>query len=152
MKIKIRDLNKKKFIMTFVMFIILHFNLDYLNMSYKEMTSKYGYWLVGLNIFLNLLMSTLASFMFVLSDYVMTVKGIKTKGDQMSFVSIFFGILTYSCTPCVISFLAVLGISFSVAALPFAGLPYKLISLLLIVIGLLILRRELNRKTCKLEL
>lgn len=152
MKIRIRDLNKKKFIMIFILFNILYFNLDYLNMGYKVMAEKFGYWLVIINICLNVLMSFLSSGMFTLSDYVLKVKGIKTKGDNMSFISIIFGVLTYSCTPCVISFLALFGISFSVIALPFAGLPYKLISLLLIILGIFILLRELNRKSCKVNL
>ena len=150
MNIKIRDLDKKKFIGTFILFCILYFNLDYLNMKYSEMALKHGYWLVILNVFLNILMATMSSFMIVLSDYVLKVKGIKTMGDNMSFASILFGILTYSCTPCVISFLAVLGISFSVAALPFGGLPYKFVSLLLILVGIFILLRELKRKSCKM--
>ncbi len=65
----------------------------------------------------------------------------------MGILSVIFGIFTYGCTPpCVISFLAVFGISFSVIALPFAGLPYKLISLALLFLGVFILKKRTRKK------
>lgn len=115
------------------------------------MIKEFGLWLVLVNVILNLIMSALSSYMVVLSDKVLNEKGIKTKGDSMSIISILFGILTYGCTPCVISFLAVFGISFSVIALPFAGLPYKFISLALILLGIWILNRELKRNNCSVK-
>ncbi|NLJ95190.1 MAG: hypothetical protein GX326_06860, partial [Clostridiaceae bacterium] len=128
-----------------------YFVIDYLNLPYGEMIRQHGLWLVIINVLLNLIMAGLASFMAVLSDHALNEKGIKTKGENMSFVSVLFGILTYGCTPCVISFFAVFGISFSVIALPFAGLPYKIISLLLILTGIWLLFRELKRKECKVK-
>lgn len=150
--IKLKDLNKKYFVIYFILFAILYFTIDNLNMGYSIMASEFGYWLVGVNIILNIVMAVMSSYMVTLSEYALKEKGIKTKGDNMSFVSIIFGILTYGCTPCVISFLAVFGISFSVVALPFAGLPYKFISLILISLGIFILIRELKRKSCIVKL
>ena len=149
--IKIRDLNKKYLIISFSILSIIYFMIDNLNLSYGEMADQYGAWLVVVNVLLNLVMAGLSAVMLVLSDYVLKEKNIKTRGDNMGILSILFGILTYGCTPCVISFLAVFGISFSVIALPFAGLPYKLISLALIILGIFILNRELNRKSCKIS-
>ncbi|MDO4604930.1 MAG: hypothetical protein Q4B23_03005 [Helcococcus sp.] len=148
---KIKELNKKYFFISFVLFSMLYFILDYLNMGYSEMAKSHGFWLVLINILLNFIMAGMSAFMISLSEYVFKEKGIKTKGDNLSFLSIIFGILTYGCTPCVISFLAVFGISFSVVALPYQGLPYKLISLLLLAIGIFIMFRELKRKNCKLS-
>lgn len=147
--IRLKDLNKKYLAIYFIFFAIIYFVVDSLNLSYSEMANQHGLWLVITNVILNLLMAGLSSFMISLSDYVLTEKKIKTKGDKAGFLSIIFGIFTYGCTPCVISFLAIFGISFSVVALPFAGLPYKLISLGLLVFGIFILRRELRRNSCE---
>lgn len=148
---KIKDLNRKYFLISFVLFSILYFTLDYLNMGYSQMASEHGLWLVGVNILLNIVMASMSAFMISLSEHVLKEKGIKTKGDNISFLSVIFGILTYGCTPCVISFLSVFGISFSVAALPYQGLPYKLISLVLLALGIFIMFRELKRKSCKVS-
>lgn len=149
--IKIKDLKKSGLLIFFAFFVLIYFMIDHLNLPYGEMSRQHGHWLVIVNILLNLVMAGLASFMVVLSEHALREKGIKTKGDSFSLVSIVFGVLTYGCTPCVISFLAVFGISFSVVALPWAGLPYKLISLLLIILGIWILSRELKRKQCPIS-
>lgn len=149
--VKYSELNKKHLVIMFAFFVFLYFTLDKLNMSYPEMRSRFGLWLVVLNMVLNLVMSSMSAFMIILSEHVLEEKHIKTKGDTMSFISILFGILTYGCTPCVISFFAVFGISFSVVALPLAGLPYKLVSLFLLGLGIGILFKELERKSCKIN-
>jgi hypothetical protein len=51
----------------------------------------------------------------------------------------------------VIAFFASIGIAFSVIALPLAGLPYKFISLILILIGLFWIRKEID-KPCKVKI
>lgn len=149
--INLKDIKKGKWIGLFLVFSVIYFMIDNLNLNYNEMIKEFGLWLVLVNVILNLIMSALSSYMVVLSDKVLNEKGIKTKGDSMSIISILFGILTYGCTPCVISFLAVFGISFSVIALPFAGLPYKFISLALILLGIWILNRELKRNNCSVK-
>lgn len=149
--IKIADLNKKLLLIGFAVFSFVYFTLDHLNLSYSKMADQFGIWLVLLNILLNLVMAGISAFMLVLSDHVLKEKNIKTRGDNMGILSIIVGILTYGCTPCVISFLAVFGISFSVMALPFAGLPYKLLSLALLILGVFILKKELERKSCKIS-
>ena len=149
--IRIKEINKKIWIGYGLVFILVYSMIDGLNMSYGEMAAEFGGWLVITNIVLNIVMGVMAGFMIALSDYVLKFKGIKTKGDNMSFLSVLFGIFTYGCTPCVISFLAVFGINFSVLALPFAGLPYKLISLALMGLGIWILARELKRKQCDIR-
>ena len=50
-----------------------------------------------------------------------------------------------------ISLFATLGITFSVMVLPLAGLPYKLISLVLIVIGIVWARTDLKRNSCEVN-
>ena len=68
----------------------------------------------------------------------------------MTSFSVLFGILTYGCTSCVIAFLSVIGITFAVAVLPLAGLPYKLISLGLLIVGFVWLIKEIKTSKCKI--
>lgn len=134
----------------FLFFIIIYTMLDGFNMSYAQMQSEYGGYLVILNISLNIIMAGLTSLLLSLSTANVVLKGKDTKGSNLGFLSVLFGVLTYGCTSCVIAFFASIGIAFSVIALPLAGLPYKLISLLLISIGLWWTRREINTGVCKI--
>jgi hypothetical protein len=95
-------------------------------------------------------MAVLSMGMIGLTSAQFDFSGKESKGSNLSFASVLFGILTYGCTPCVISFFAAIGISFSVAVLPFAGLPYKFISLAFIIIGFVSILWSVHRTTCKL--
>src|SRR5690606_3373026 len=125
-------------------FLIIYLVVDSLNMSYQEMTLTYGTYLVVINIVLNIVMSLLSALIMNLSTAMAELKGKEGKATNFGFFSVLFGILTYGCTSCVIAFFAAVGITFSVIVLPLAGLPYKLISLLLIVIGLFWISKELK--------
>ena len=135
----------------FTFFMIIYFIIDYLNMPYDEMAKTYSLGLVFLNVFLNLLMSFLSALLFNVTTVMGKLKLGKTNGENLGFISILFGILTYGCTSCVIAFLGAIGISFSVIALPMAGLPYKLISVMLIVIGFLWVMYEVKKGVCKIK-
>ena len=77
--------------------------------------------------------------------------GKEVKGSNVSIFAVLFGMLTYGCTPCVISFFAAIGISFTVITLPWAGLPYKLISLLILIFGLWFSNKQ-QKKFCEVKL
>lgn len=130
-------------------FMIIYTMLDGFNMSYDQMRETYGSGLVITNISLNFIMAFLTALLLNMSTANAALKGGKdTKGTNLGFISVLFGVLTYGCTPCVIAFFGSLGIAFSVIALPFAGLPYKLISLGLIILGLIWTRHEIKTSTC----
>jgi len=135
----------------FGVFMGLYAVVDYNNLSYPLMAQRYGLWLVGVNLALNALMALLSSGMLLLSTANAELKGKESVGSNLSFVSVLFGILTYGCTPCVIAFFSAIGIAFSVAVLPFAGLPYKFISLALLVGGLLWTLHEVKHGSCKVR-
>jgi hypothetical protein len=135
----------------FAFFMIIYTMIDGFNLSYSAMIQQYGFYLVVVNIFLNLTMALLSALLLNLSTAMAALKGKESTGSNLSFVSVLFGILTYGCTPCVIAFFASVGIAFSVIALPLAGLPYKLISLLLIIIGILWTMREIKYGQCKVK-
>ncbi len=134
----------------FALFSLIYFIVDSLNMSYGEMRETYGLFLVIFNIILNVVMSFLSALLMNLSTAMVELKGKEGKASSFGFFSVLFGILTYGCTSCVIAFFSAVGIAFSVVALPLAGLPYKLISLVLIVIGLVWIRYEINHASCKI--
>jgi hypothetical protein len=152
----IKNLTKKKYIIQatlfFIVFMVIYTIIDSLNMSYVEMLETYGLYLVIINILLNIIMSALSAFLMHLSTSMVELKASADKGSTLGFISILFGILTYGCTSCVIAFFASIGIAFSVIALPLAGLPYKLISLLLIAAGIFFVRYELEHSKCKVKL
>ena len=115
------------------------------------MAEQFGMVLVLVNISLNILMASLSALLLSLSTIMAQLKGKESMSSNLSFVSVLFGVLTYGCTPCVIAFFSSIGIAFSVIALPFAGLPYKFISLGLIVIGLIWTYYEIEHGKCKVK-
>jgi hypothetical protein len=135
----------------FAFFMVIYTMIDGFNLSYPAMQEQYGSYLVAINILLNFTMALLSALLLNLSTAMAALKGKDSKGSNLSFVSVLFGILTYGCTPCVIAFFASVGIAFSVIALPLAGLPYKLISLMLIIIGILWTIREIKFGQCKVN-
>lgn len=147
-------LTKKSLIQSslfFLIFMVIYTLIDRNNMRYIEMSQNYGNFLVYTNILLNITMSFLSALLLTLSTIMANLKGKEANGSNLSFVSVLFGILTYGCTPCVIAFFGSIGIAFSVTILPLAGLPYKLISLGLIVIGLIWTYYEIEHGKCKVK-
>jgi hypothetical protein len=134
----------------FTVFLVLYFLIDHLNLPYPEMVDIYGPFLVAVNVLLNIVMSTAGAVLMALSGINLELRGKEGKGSNLGFLSVFFGMLTYGCTSCVISFFAAIGIAFSVVALPLAGLPYKLISLILVSIGLLWMIWEIKTGKCRI--
>ncbi len=135
----------------FLVFLFLYSILDHLNMPYPEMIAEFGFFLVLGNIVLNIVMSLLSAALLNLSYGLVKLTGKEGKGSFLSFVSVIFGMLTYGCTPCVITFLSMIGISFFVIVLPLAGLPYKFVSLGLLVLGGLWLIYEIKHVKCKIK-
>ena len=148
---QLKKKNMIQLLFFFTFFMIIYFIIDYLNMPYDQMVKTYSVSLVVLNVFLNFLMSFLSALLFNVTTVMGKLKLGKTNGENLGFISILFGILTYGCTSCVIAFLGAIGISFSVIALPMAGLPYKLISVMLIVIGFLWVMYEVKKGVCKIK-
>lgn len=146
---------EKKFIVrgliVFTLFIGLYTMLDFLNIGYSEMITDYGFYLVVINIIVNLMMATLSAFMWNISSGLVELTGKEGKGSFASGFAYLFGLLTYGCTPCVIALFSTIGLTFSVAVLPLAGLPYKFIAFGLLILGLLWLIYESNHVKCKVK-
>ncbi|MDD4184859.1 MAG: hypothetical protein WC251_03240 [Candidatus Izemoplasmatales bacterium] len=136
-------------IIVWITFFIIYYLLDYLNGGYRLMVENYGMALVILNIFINVVMTSASAFMMSLSTAYVKLSGKEGKGTFFGSIAVFFGMLTYGCTSCVVAFFATIGITFSVAVLPLAGLPYKLIALVLVLVGMIWLIYEVKRGKCR---
>lgn len=145
MALILSNLKQKKYLIQAIIFfsliLVIYFVLDYLNMGYSSMIKEYGLYLVIINIALNITMALISSILLVTSELLVN----KSKSSNLSFVAIIFGMFTYGCTTCLILFLSNIGIIFTVIALPLAGLPYKLISVGLILLGLFLTTRQIKR-------
>lgn len=139
-------------IIFFILFMVIYTVVDGLNMSYDLMAIEYSPLLVGVNIAINVILSLGSAMLMNLSTAMVVLKGKEGKASTFGSISVLFGILTYGCTSCVIAFFASIGIAFSVVALPLAGLPYKLISIVLVLIGLIWMYREIEHGVCKVNL
>ena len=146
---------EKKFIIqglvVFVIFMGLYTLLDFLNIGYGGMLEQYGILLVIGNILINIIMAFISAFMWNISTGLVKLTGKEGKGSLVSGAAVIFGMLTYGCTPCVIAFFSTIGITFAVAVLPLAGLPYKLLALILLVLGFFWLKYEANHVKCKIK-
>jgi fatty acid desaturase len=129
----------------------MYFVLDSLNIGYEEMLNTYGVYLVVINILLNLIMAFTSAFMWNVSTALVKLTGKEGKGSFFSGFAYIFGMFTYGCTPCVIALFSTIGLTFSVAILPLAGLPYKFIALTLLIFGFVWLRYEANHVKCKVK-
>lgn len=145
---------EKKYIIMFIVYMAffstVYFMLDYLSGGYKPMIEDHGYYLVIINIILNLLMASSSALMFNLStaQHSLTKKGERT--GYLSFLSVVLGFFTYGCTSCIVTFLGVIGISFSVYLLPLKNLPYKLLGLVILIISIFVQRYLINNTKCKI--
>jgi hypothetical protein len=135
----------------FSVFVVMYTLIDVNNLPYTQMMVRYGTYLVAINVFLNVLMASMSSLMLMLSTANVALKGKESLGSNTSFLSVIFGVLTYGCTPCVIAFFSTIGIAFSVAVLPLAGLPYKFISVGLLLIGLFWTRNDIIKGSCSIK-
>lgn len=147
---------EKKFIWMnigfFTFFLVLYTIIDSLNMPYREMTNTYGMFLTISNIFMNVIMAALSTLMMTLTAAQFKLTGSESKANNVTFASIIVGILTYGCTPCVISFFAGIGISLSAAAAyPLGGFPFKFLSLALLLAGFAWILVRLNKAVCKVD-
>ncbi|HPJ23662.1 MAG TPA: hypothetical protein PK113_02010 [Bacillota bacterium] len=138
-------------VIVFALFMTMYFLLDSLNLSYKQMIDDYGIYLLVINILLNVIMALVSAFMWNVSSGLVKLTGREGKGSFMSGIAYVFGLLTYGCTPCVIALFSTIGLTFSVAVLPLAGLPYKFMAFGLLILGLIWLIYETNHVKCKVK-
>ena len=143
--------NKEKVMNTIIFgtYILIFFTIDYLNMPYAKMIKEVGFLGVLINIIMNIVMLFLSLSIYQIYEGIIKKINKELVGSNTSLYAVLFGMLTYGCTPCVISFFAAIGINFTIIALPWAGLPYKFISLLILIFGLWFSKKQ-QMKHCKI--
>lgn len=136
----------------FIAFLSIFTIVDHLNTSYAIMLDEFGGGILFVHILLNVVMSFLSALMYNLSSGLLKLSSKEGKGSFLTGIAIIFGIVTYGCTPCVVAFLSVVGITLVVTVLPFAGLLYKVIAFGILILGLIILLLEIKYIKCKVNL
>lgn len=139
----------KKIGFIFLVYLTIFLTLDYLNMPLKNMMENQGTFITLLHKLMSLLLASLSTYLFYLHEDIYKHLQKEVAGSNTPIYAALFGVLTYGCTPCVVSFFASLGIHITVIALPWAGLPYKVISLLILFIGIFITKKQ-QAKACPL--
>lgn len=138
----------------FTIFLFLYLILDYLNVrDLDDLPSNLWF---SSNVLLNILMAFLSAILMNLSTVMVVLKSSGERSANLGFFSVLFGILTYGCTSCVVTFFAAIGISFSPTIFPFIGvlngMIYKFLSLGLILLGLSLVLYNINKGTCKVKI
>jgi len=135
----------------FSLFMVIYTLLDHLNGGYNQIIMDHGFYLVLLNVGLNVIMSLMSALMFTMSAALLKLTGSDGKGSNATLLSLFFGMFTYGCAPCLIAFFAAIGITLSVTILPLAGFPYKLLAFVILILGALYLIHEMKHSKCKIK-
>lgn len=146
---------EKKLLIQGILFFLAFFGLftllDHLNSSYLLMIEEFGVGILLVHISLNLIMSFMSALMFNLSTALFKLTSREGKGSFLTGFAIIFGMVTYGCTPCVVAFLSVIGITLVVTVLPLGGLLYKIIALGILLVGFGILLLEIKYNKCKVK-
>ncbi len=137
----------------FVVVFVLYSFFDFLVFSsLSNMVAELGASMTALHIGLNTVMALLTSFMVSMSQIKLKLTKSEPVGatgiPAFSFV---FGLLTFGCTPCVINFLAAVGIAFTPIVFPNGNLLWKLILVGLIALGLVYILWRIEKSTCKIK-
>lgn len=156
LKMVLKEHKKNKYIVInlifFLFFLLIYYLLDNSGgNSYLVMTDNEGLLVTILHIIINLLMSLLSSILITWSIIGQKLNGVEPNGTSVTGISVILGVLTYGCTPCVIAFFAAIGIGFTPIILPFANLPWKIVSLLIISIGFYFITKSINNPKCKVN-
>lgn len=135
-----------------VFFLVIYIMLDRLgNENYTNMIANFGLFVVIIHMLINIIISILTGFMMTLSTIKFDLTKREAPGSNViPMLSFLFGVLTYGCTSCVVTFLAAVGISFTPLILPNGNLAWKLASLAIIILGFIIVLYSINKATCKI--
>ncbi|MFW6298340.1 MAG: hypothetical protein ACOC14_01540 [Bacillota bacterium] len=131
----------------------LYSSLDLLQHgSLSAMIANLGMPLLFLHIVINIIMATFSALMISLSQIKLNLTKSEPKGATgIPFLSFIFGLLTFGCAPCVVTFLAAVGISFTPIVFPNGNLLWKFILIGLLAIGFVYILYSIEKGTCKVK-
>lgn len=147
---------ERKFIQLFlIMWLFMYALYAFLDVLYYGSLSVMFDSLSGGLIVLHQLTNIIIAFIVTIMLSFSQIQLVLTKkeplgGTSIPFFSFIFGLLTFGCAPCVITFLSVLGIAFTPIVLPFGNLVWKLILLSIMGLGVAFVLRRIQNTACKI--
>lgn len=131
----------------------LYSSLDILQHgSFSAMVDNLGVPLLLVHAFINIIMASFSALMISLSQIKLNLTKSEPKGATgIPFLSFIFGLLTFGCAPCVVTFLAAIGISFTPIVFPNGNLLWKLILIGLLAAGFTYILYSIEKGTCKVK-
>jgi hypothetical protein len=147
---------ERKFIQLFILmwaFVYgLYLFLDVLYYgSINAMVNSLSPGLIVVHQITNLVIAGIATVMLSFSQIQLVLtKKEPLGGNSIPFFSFIFGLLTFGCAPCVITFLSVIGIAFTPLVLPFGNLVWKLILLAFMGLGMAFVIKRIQNTACKI--
>ena len=140
-------------ILAFIVFFSLYVFLDFEgNTNYRIMNEEFGMGIVSLHIFINIIIAMLSSTMVIFSIINFKLTKMEPKGSNaIPFFTFIFGLLTFGCTGCVVAFFSAVGIAFTPIILPNGNLLWKLIALILVIVGFTWIMYSIEHTKCKIK-
>lgn len=137
----------------FILFFGLYTFLDFEgNTNYIIMTENFGITVVTIHILVNTGIAILSSIMVGFSIINYNLTKVEAKGSStIPLLTFIFGILTFGCTGCVVAFLSAVGIAFSPLVLPAGNLIWKLVALLLVILGFIWIMYSIEHTKCSIK-
>jgi len=118
----------------FLTFLLIYVLLDINgNESYANLLALEGMTTLVLHILFTLLLSVASSIVMTWSYLSIQLFKKDNVVTNIPFLGVAIGFLTFGCTPCVVAFLSIFGITFVPLILPMANLLFKVLTLILIV-------------------
>ncbi|TVP94711.1 MAG: hypothetical protein EA374_05725 [Acholeplasmatales bacterium] len=137
----------------FIMLQTLYAMFDILSFgSPGAMIGELGGGLFAVHITLNILMATLTSIMVSLSQIKLKLTKSEPRGaTSIPVISFIFALLTFGCAPCVVAFLAAVGIAFTPIVLPLGNLMWKVALLGFIALSMVYILYSIDKGACKIK-
>ena len=137
----------------FGFFLGLYTFLDFEgNTNYVVMTNNFGLGIVSIHVIINVIIAVLSSIMVTFSIINFKLYNSEPVGSNATpFFTFIFGLLTFGCTGCVVAFFSAVGIAFTPIILPSGNMLWKVLALLLTVIGYFWIRYSIKNNKCKVQ-
>jgi hypothetical protein len=138
----------------FVFFMGLYVFLDFEgNENYSNLINEYGTFIFIIHLSINIVISILTSILVTFSIINFKLAKVEPKGSNaIPFVTFLFGLLTFGCTPCVVAFLAAIGIAFTPYVLPNGNLIWKFVALAFVIAGFIWIMYSIQNTKCKIRI
>ncbi|MFH5880969.1 MAG: hypothetical protein ACNA7U_03400 [Candidatus Izemoplasmataceae bacterium] len=138
----------------FLVVLTLYMMFDFLAFgSLNSMINELGVGLFIVHMLINLTMALLTSIMLSFTQIKLNLTKVEPKGSNtIPVVSFVFALFTFGCTPCVIAFLAAVGIAFTPIIFPYGNLLWKLLLLLFIGLSTIYILYSVHKGTCKAKI